>query len=91
MAEIILSKAILFDKGYVLQTLSNLSSSILYYLKIESNNNVYDRTYVPLYNLNTILDLWETISIPQGSNVCFTLTDIPDTCETPVCDFTITQ
>jgi len=89
MAEIILSKAILFDKGYILQTLNNLSSSILYYLKIESNSNVYDRTYVPIYNKNIILDTWETISIPQGSNVCFTLTDIPDICETPVCDIII--
>jgi len=92
MVEITLNKAILFNKGYILQTLSNLSSSILYYLKIESNSNIYNRTYLPMYNNNTILDTWGTISIPQGTDVCFTLTDTPEIpCETPICNFIINQ
>ena len=88
--EIQLNKAILFNKGYVLQTMNNLSLSTLYYLKIQANNITYDRTYVPIYDNNTILDIWGTTSIPQGTDVCFTLTDTPEIpCETPTCDFIV--
>lgn len=91
MTEIILNKVILFNKGYVLETMNNLLTSTLYYLKIEANNNVYNRIYTPIYNNNTIIDTWEVTSIPQGSNVCFTLTDTPPLppCEAPTCNFVI--
>ena len=91
--EIQLNKAILFNKGYVLQTSNNLQSNILYYLKIQTDNNEYNKIYTSIYNNNTILDIWGTTSIPQGTNVCFTLTDeLPQPpCEPSICDFIINQ
>lgn len=89
MAEIQLSKAILFDKGYVLQSSTSLMVNVTYFLRIQSNNSTYDRIYTPKYSGNTILDTWGTLSIPEGSDVCFTLTDkLP--CEIPPCDIIIT-
>lgn len=90
MTEILLSQAILFNTGYVLQTSNSLLLNTLYYLRIQENNNIYNRTYTPMYNNNIILDTWGTIIIQQGTNVCFTLTDtLP--CETPICNLEITQ
>lgn len=89
MTEITLNKVILFNKGYVLQSTNNLIPNTKYYLKIEANNNVYNREYTPTYNNNTIIDIWETISISQGTNTCFTLTDTPTQppCNPSICDF----
>jgi len=58
MAELTINKVILFNKGYILQTVNNLLVSTLYYLKIQTNNITYDRTYVPIYNNNTIFNIF---------------------------------
>ncbi len=87
MAEISLSKIILFNKGYIIQTLNNISNTI-YYLKIQTPDNTYVKTVTPTYNNNIIIDIWESM-IPQN-DVCFTLTDTPQ-CDPSACDITINQ
>lgn len=87
MAEIGINSIILFEEGYVINTISSLQIGTTYYLDIIDSTSVNtQRTYTPTITNNNIIDSW--VSFPIG-NTCFTLSDISGDCPPITCSLTV--
>ncbi len=86
MAEIILIKAIPFNNGFVIESLTTLVSGSIYYINIDTS--VVDKQYIASKNGTIIVDSWVNVGYTPVDefNTCFALFDAPSgTCPPIVC------